>query len=555
MADDLTQARVLVADDAPTVRQSVRMTLAGCGINRVDAASSIGETRRRLRNGQYDVVLCDYHFDEGMNGQELLEELRHSGELPLYTIWIMITAEAAYEKVVAVAEIGPDDYLIKPFTSQLLSTRLTIAWARKRFLKPIYDRINEGNLNEAINECLRLQKESSSFRNDLLRILTNLLLEAGRLDEAKKLFEDILTQKVVPWAKLGLAKTLNRMGQKSKAESTLQAAIVEHAQYVDAYEALASMYMAEGRLNEAMAIFDKCLALTPNNVSRLQKAGNLANMLGDSGKAKLLLGRAVTVGGNSCALSAETVLQLALAARREQSGGDAEKYLRMAQDIVRKDNTPANRAIGHIASALYTGKTDELAAVATQFGLPDFTLEIGVSFIMAADLLCPATIEGEQANPANPPYSWLAALARRFVTTKQISGMLESAANQRPAWHDFIQGIGQEIGELNNQGVKLMLNNQLGEALNLLMPAAETTHNTRLMLSATHASLKYLKAGMGEAPERKHLMHRADEFITRLQDSIEEGVRHTLRQDLDELLGGGSAKPLRDSANLPRASA
>ena len=62
MADELSQAHVLIADDAPTVRQSLRMTLAQCGINRVDAASSIGETRRRLRNAQYDVVLCDYHF-------------------------------------------------------------------------------------------------------------------------------------------------------------------------------------------------------------------------------------------------------------------------------------------------------------------------------------------------------------------------------------------------------------------------------------------------------------------------------------------------------------
>lgn len=556
MADELTQARVLVADDAPTVRQSVRMTLAGCGINRVDAASSVGETRRRLRNGQYDIVLCDYHFDEGMNGQELLEELRHSGELPLYTIWIMITAEAAYEKVVAVAEIGPDDYLIKPFTSALLSSRLTTAWARKRFLKPIYDRINAGELNEAINECLRLQKETTTFRNDLLRILTNLLLEAGRLDEAKKLFEDILGQRVVPWAKLGLARTLNRMGQKSKAESTLQAAIIEHAQYVDAYEALASMYMSEGRLNEAMAIFDKCLAITPNNVGRLQKAGNLANMLGDSGKAKQLLQRAVTVGGNSCSLSAETVLQLALASRREQSGGDADKYLRMVQELVRKDDTAVNRAIGHIANSLFNGKTDELAAVATQFNLPDFTLELGVSFIMAADLLCPVTVQDETPNPATPPYSWLAGLARRFVTTRHISGMLESAASQRPVWHDFIQQIGQEVSELNNQGVKLMLGNQLGEALNLLMPAAESTHNNRLMLSATHAALKYLKAGLGEASERKHLLHRADEFICRLEENIEESVRHNLRSDLDELLGGPGklAKPARDSANLPTHS-
>lgn len=124
MPPDLSQAHVLVADDAPTVRQSIRLTLAQAGITRVDTANSIGETRRRVRNGNYDVVLCDYHFGEGMNGQELLEELRRSGELPLSTIWFMITAEASYEKVVAVAEVGPDDYLINLY--QCIASQPTV---------------------------------------------------------------------------------------------------------------------------------------------------------------------------------------------------------------------------------------------------------------------------------------------------------------------------------------------------------------------------------------------------------------------------------------------
>ncbi|WP_247646653.1 tetratricopeptide repeat protein [Deefgea sp. CFH1-16] len=172
-----------------------------------------------------------------------------------------------------------------------------------------------------------------------MRLLSSLLLEAGQLEQARLLFEEILSQRMIPWAKLGLAKALVRQGKKNQAEGALQAAIVEHAQYVDAYEELASMYMADGRLDQAMAVFEKCLAMTPNNVSRLQKAGNLANMLGDSAKAKKLLEQAVKCGGNSAALSADTVLQLALAARRENNSSDAEKYLRLVKEIAKKDQT------------------------------------------------------------------------------------------------------------------------------------------------------------------------------------------------------------------------
>ncbi|WP_051259113.1 MULTISPECIES: response regulator [Chitinibacter] len=538
-AEEIAQAHVLVADDAPTVRQSVRMTLAQSGINRVDTASSIGETRRRLRNGQYDAVLCDYHFGEGMNGQELLEELRHSSELPLYTIWIMITAEASYEKVVAVAEIGPDDYLIKPFTSRDLTQRLSKAWQRKRFLKPVYDKINIGDTMGAINEAKALVPKAAGFSSDLMRLLSSLLLEAGRLDEAARLYEEILNQRIVPWAKLGLARTLARQGKKTQSESMIQAAIVEHAQYVDAYEELASMYMAEGRLNEAMAVFEKCLAMTPNNVGRLQKAGNLANMLGDAGRAKQFLERAVTCGGNSAVLNSETVLQLALAARRENNGSDADKYLRMVREIAKRDDSLGNRVIDILASAVYEGQPQQLENAAAYLSNSEFTLEIGMAFIMTADLICPPTLEGEQPDHHAPPYKWLYALARRFVTTRHISGMLESAANMRPVWQHFIQHSGSEVTELNNEAVQLMLKNEYTLALERLIPLAQSTCNQRLLLSSTHAIIKYLRSEATPEPrERSNLLKQASQFVDRLEGMIDSGTLINLKQDLTGLNGG-----------------
>lgn len=536
MANEFAQAHVLVANDAPTVRQSLRMTLSQCGINRVDAASSIGETRRRLRNAQYDVVLCDYHFGEGMNGQELLEELRQSGELPLYTIWIMITAEAAYEKVVAVAEIGPDDYLIKPFTSALLTQRLSMAWKRKRFLKPIYDKINEDDISGAIDAAKALIPKSEGFRSDLMRLLSSLLLEAGQLEQARLLFEEILTQRMVPWAKLGMAKALIRQGKKNQAESTLQAAIVEHAQYVDAYEELASMYMADGRLDQAMAVFEKCLAMTPNNVSRLQKTGNLANMLGDSSKAKKMLEQAVKCGGNSSALSADTVLQLALAARRENNSSDAEKYLRLVKEIARKDNTVKNKIIDLIATAIYEGKPQRLNEIEVHLSHAEMTQEIATSFIMAADLICPATLEGETPNGNTAPYKWLRHIGQRFITTRHVSGLLESAATMRPVWKEYIQQVGQEITELNNTGVQLMLKSAFSEAIDVLLPNAQSTCNNRLMLSASHAIVKYIKAtDTLDSKERNALITVASGFIDRLQGLIDAGTHHSLSQDLQQL--------------------
>lgn len=537
MAVDLSQAHVLIADDAPTVRQSVRMTLAQAGITRVDAANSIGETRRRVRNGDYDVVLCDYHFGEGMNGQELLEELRRSGELPLSTIWFMITAEASYEKVVAVAEVGPDDYLIKPFTSAILADRLYIAWQKKSFLRPVLEKINAGDVDGAITAGMTALPNAGNYRIDLLRLLSNLLLEAGRLDEAKAMFEEILGCKVVPWAKLGLAKALSRQGNNTQAESMLQAAILAHAHYVDAYEELAALYVAEGRVDEAMGVLDKCLSISPNNVARLQKAGNLANMMGNPGKARQLLERAVFCGGNSSALSPETVLQLALAARRDGAMGDADKYLRMAQELAKRNDTLINRAVGKMASAIFQNKIEPLGEMDAWFTHPEFTQEAAVGFIMTADMVCPPSQAQEQASAGAPPYKWLSKIARRFITTKHISAMLETSAGQRSAWKIFIQQQGQEVAEINKQGVQLMLKNREAEAVALLLPQAEETHNNRLMLSASHATLKHLKSGTVRPDEQRHLFKSVCEFIELLRGMVDEGVLLNLRNDLDELTG------------------
>ncbi|MBS1154642.1 MAG: hypothetical protein H6R07_566 [Proteobacteria bacterium] len=536
MSSDLTQAHVLVADDAPTVRQSIRLTLAQSGITRVDTANSIGETRRRVRNGNYDVVLCDYHFGEGMNGQELLEELRRSGELPLSTIWFMITAEASYEKVVAVAEVGPDDYLIKPFTSALLAKRLHIAWTRKAFLKPTLERINKGDIEGAIVCAQEALPQAGQYRADLIRVLANLLVEAGRLDEAQRLFEETLTNKVVPWAKLGLARVLARQGNQSQAESVLHAAILTHEHYVDAYEELAALYMAEGRMEEAMGVYEKCMAISPNNVSRLQKAGNLANMMGDSGKARKLLERAVFCGGNSSALSPETVLQLALAARRDGAMGDADKYLRMAQELAKRDDTIINRVIGKLAAAIFQNKTEFLAEVEPYIPNEAFTQEAAIGFLMTADMVCPPSLPEEEANPAMAPYKWLRAIARRFITTKHLSNLLETAVGQRHAWKDFIQRCGAEITDLNNLGVQMMLKNRTADAVNLLLPQAEETRNNRLMLSASHATLKYLKTADVSRDERKRICSTASDFIERLKGTLEEGARLNLRNELNDML-------------------
>jgi DNA-binding response OmpR family regulator len=44
--------------------------------------------------------------------------LRQQHLVRLSTVFIIITSERTYHNVVSVAELAPDDYLIKPFTAE-----------------------------------------------------------------------------------------------------------------------------------------------------------------------------------------------------------------------------------------------------------------------------------------------------------------------------------------------------------------------------------------------------------------------------------------------------
>jgi DNA-binding response OmpR family regulator len=88
---------------------------------------------RQVGRTPFDIILSDYLLEDGRDGQQLLEELRQQHLVPLSTVFMMITSERAYHNVVSVAELAPDDYLIKPFTADDLHGRLVRALYRKQF--------------------------------------------------------------------------------------------------------------------------------------------------------------------------------------------------------------------------------------------------------------------------------------------------------------------------------------------------------------------------------------------------------------------------------------
>src|SRR3989338_4350795 len=140
---DLSKLNALLIDDIPEMRSSVRIQLADCGLERCDTARNVKEAVDRISAKRYDLIVCDYNLGQGADGQQLLELVRRRKILPLTTVFLMITGETGYEQVSTAAEYSPDDYLIKPFTSQTLQTRLERIIDKKQAMHPVYVQLGE----------------------------------------------------------------------------------------------------------------------------------------------------------------------------------------------------------------------------------------------------------------------------------------------------------------------------------------------------------------------------------------------------------------------------
>jgi len=102
-------ARVLVVDDEPDIRELLELTLVKMGLG-VASAGSIAEAKERLKAERYELCLTDMRLPDG----EGLELVRHIAALASDLPVAVITAYGSTENAVAALKAGAFDYVSKP---------------------------------------------------------------------------------------------------------------------------------------------------------------------------------------------------------------------------------------------------------------------------------------------------------------------------------------------------------------------------------------------------------------------------------------------------------
>jgi two-component system, chemotaxis family, chemotaxis protein CheY len=114
--------KILIVDDFATMRKVVRNLLKQVGYEDIVEAEDGVMALKALKSQKIDVVVSDWNMPN-MSGLELLKAVRADAELAK-TPFLMVTAEALQDNVVAAVKAGVNNYIVKPFTAEVLNEKI-----------------------------------------------------------------------------------------------------------------------------------------------------------------------------------------------------------------------------------------------------------------------------------------------------------------------------------------------------------------------------------------------------------------------------------------------
>ncbi len=114
--------KILVVDDMATMRKIIKGLLDQLGFKNIDEAEDGKVALQKLRSGSYDFVITDWNMPN-MTGLELVQEIRKDPQLKHLPV-LMVTAEAKKENVLLAIKAGVNNYIVKPFTAEVLKEKI-----------------------------------------------------------------------------------------------------------------------------------------------------------------------------------------------------------------------------------------------------------------------------------------------------------------------------------------------------------------------------------------------------------------------------------------------
>jgi tetratricopeptide (TPR) repeat protein len=407
-------------------------------------------------------------------------------------MFFMVTAEGDYGKVVSAAELGPTDYILKPFTADRLLERIARGLDRRNALRAVYRLMEEGSQREAIGACLEGEAAYPRYLVDFLRLRAELHMFLGEPDEAEPIYRRLVDTKAIAWARLGLAKTLFLRERFTDARDMLEELVDSNRNFVDAYDWLARTHEAVGALDKAQATLTEAVAVSPHAVRRLRRLGETAFEAGDHETAEKVLKQVVNKAKYSEFRDPQDHVRLVQALVRKGDPVQAAAVIRdLDKSMAFQKHTPLCSAIASSMVHEYTGNEERLeqalgTALAASRAAPELRPELKLE-------LARVCIDSGRQDSAAEVVRDVMQNARDNAAVAKAMAVFEQAG-QGELGRQLAQESRQHVVDLVASGAARARSGDFRGAVALMQEAAtKMPDNPQVVFNAALATLKCLE--------------------------------------------------------------
>jgi len=477
-------ARALLIEGNALLRSVTAAQLKNLGVGQVSHATRLKEARLTLERESFDIVVCSREFDDSdHSGQDLLDELRREQLLPHSTVFLMVTAQAAYHQVVEAAEASLDGLLVRPFTAAALGDRLAEARNRKRALADVLRALDAGEFETAFVHALKRFQDKQPYWAWCGRLAAELLLRLQRPADARKVFDRLVTTHGAAWSRLGVARAQMATSDMAGARGSIGVVLAEEPDCADAHDLLARTLVEQSDFDGALDAYRRAATITPGCLLRAQHVGALAFYQGREDEALAALERSVTLGTQSKLFDAQTLLLLAMlrfdqgnvhgvAAMLEQLQKYAQRF--PASKRLRRMEA-AVKALGLLLGDGSSRSLDIARRLGGEVNEPAFDLE-AANVTLALWARLPHTLR-----PPGEHDALIDRCAQRFCVSKAIAEVLCAAARRDPSAVSAIRRCQAQLTEIAETAMARSLKGDHRGAVAQLLEAGEAAHNAKLL--------------------------------------------------------------------------
>lgn len=310
--------RVLIADQAGATRALLKGHLsrlgfqdiceAGDGVeawNHITGENSPGRKRAEIVFADWDIPV--------VSGYDLLRKTRTDGNTKK-TLFILLVDEEKKEQIIAAAQAGVDECVVKPGTMPVLRDKLLSLLKRKltAVKKDVDERLNVINLSAE-------DPEIDAERKTIASRFVKQTLDAG----------DMAPFSFLPW--IEAAKILIRFRMYAEAEKWLRNVIAKDFQDAEAHQLLGHVLKVSGRIPQSITELEIAIQKAPDS-------GDTALQLGEAYMKDGQMMLAIEALGRSVMLFARESMVAQQAKSRNSLGkakfefGEAENDLAFQDD-------------------------------------------------------------------------------------------------------------------------------------------------------------------------------------------------------------------------------